>query len=171
MRKIIIALGSALGLVFAAHAADMPSMVVPIMKDLVAPNANILWDVGNRGMDDNGNADGSKLTAQDWAGLASAAQAMRDSAAAMAVPGVKVAPAGFKLDGEGSPGVATVRDIQAAIDKDPKGFAARTAELAEVSDLFLAAAKGKDAKRLFEASARLDTVCESCHTQYWYPKQ
>jgi hypothetical protein len=168
LKRFLIGASAPLALLFLV-AADMPTMVVPIMKDVVAPQANTLWDVGNRGMDDNGNPSGKQLSAKDWTNLGSSAQAMKDAAIAMMAPGIKAAAPGFKLDGEGSPGVATVADIQAAIDKDPKGFSAHAKDLADVSDLFLAASKGTDATKLLEAAGKLDTVCENCHMKYWYP--
>jgi cytochrome c556 len=171
MKKAVIAFGSIALLIAGARAAGVPNMVVPLMKDVVAPQANVLWDVGNRGMDDDGNPDISKLKPADWANLAKASQAMKDAATAMAAPGIKAAPAGFKLDGEGSPGVATVAQIQAAIDKDPQGFVAHANALGKTADAFIAAAKAKDAKLLADASGGLDTVCEDCHMKYWYPKE
>jgi hypothetical protein len=35
----------------------------------------------------------------------------------------------------------------------------------------LKATEAKDANALFEAGDKLDTACENCHRQYWYPNE
>ncbi|MBO9581155.1 MAG: cytochrome c [Sphingobium sp.] len=167
-----VALSSLLAFVAAAHAADPELFLLPLMKDTVASQAQMLWDVGNKALDDDGNASSAKLTAADWTKLAGAAQKMKAAAASIAnAPRVVVAPAGMTLQDEGAPGQATARQIQAFIDDNPKDFADHARALADVSDGFLRAAASKDATALGDASARLDEVCEACHVRYWYPDQ
>ncbi|MBO9670541.1 MAG: cytochrome c [Sphingobium sp.] len=167
-----VALGGLLVFVAAARAASSEVFLLPLMKETVAPQAQVLWDVGNKALDDEGNASSARLTAADWAKLAGAAQKMKNAAASIASASkVVVAPAGMKLQDEGAPGQATARQIQAFIDANPKDFADHARALAEVSDGFLKAAASKDAKTLGNASARLDEVCEACHVKYWYPDQ
>ena len=166
-------LATAMACVAGAKAADTQVFVHGIMKDVVAPQAAVMWDVGNRAMDDNGAPDVSKLSAGDWTKLAVAAEAMKAASIAMAdTPKIEVAPAGVKIQDEGGAGGgATAKQIQAFIDADPKDFAQHARALAEVSDAFLTAAKTKDAKTLGDASSNLDQVCEACHMKYWYPEQ
>jgi hypothetical protein len=167
-----MALSGLLTLVTAAQAADPQLFLLPLMKGTVAPQAQILWDVGNNALDDDGNASAAKLTASDWTKLAAAAQKIKTASLAVAeTPRVLIAPPGVKLQDEGAPGQATSKQIQAFIDANPKDFAVRARELADVSDGFLKAAATKDAKTLAEASAKLDEVCEACHVKYWYPDQ
>jgi cytochrome c556 len=155
-----------------AHAADPQFFLLPLMKDTVAPQAQILWDIGNNALDDVGNASAAKMTASDWTKLGAAAQKMKNAAVAMAeTPRIPIAPPGAKLQDEGAPGQATPKQIQAFIDANPTDFAAHARELTNVSDSFIKAAAAKDAKTLGEASARLDEVCEACHVKYWYPEQ
>ena len=156
-----------------AEAADTPVYVHSIMKDQVAPQAQVLWDVGNNALGDDGNVDISKLKPADWAKLGNAAQAMKIAALAMAdAPKLTIAPAGVKVQDEGGAGGgATAMQIQAYIDADPKSFADHARALADVSDAFLAESKTRDGKTLGDASANLDQVCEACHMKYWYPEQ
>ena len=60
-----------------AQAADRQIFVLPLMKAIVAPQAQNLWDVGNQALDDDGNASAARLTASDWTKLAGAAQKMK----------------------------------------------------------------------------------------------
>lgn len=167
-----IALSGLLAFVAAAHAAEPQLFLLPLMKDTVAPQAQILWDIGNKALDDDGNALATRLTSSDWAQLAAAARAIKTAAAAVAEsPRMLIAPPGAKLQDEGAPGQATSRQIQGYIDANPRDFAAHARALADVSDGFINAATTRDAETLGEASARLDEVCEACHIQYWYPEQ
>ncbi len=153
-------------------AAEAPVVVHSVMAGVAAPQAEVLWDVGNRGMDDDGKPDASKLSPADWDKLAVAAQAMKDGATSLATAQkVIIVSPGTKLKDEGAPGSSTPQQMQATIDANPKAFATHAQALADVSAEFLLAAKTKDAAKLFEASGKLDQVCEACHMQFWYPEQ
>jgi hypothetical protein len=168
-------LAMALGIAVAAAAFGQGGQALllhPVMKDVVAPQAQVLWDVGNRGMDDNGNADASKISAKDWTSLGAAAQKMKDAADALAAaPQIAVVGPGMKLQDEGGPGASTPQQIQGFIDADRKGFAEHAKALSGVADEFVQAARGKDAAKLMSASGRMDEVCEGCHLKFWYPNQ
>lgn len=173
MKYALVALGGALAFIGGAQAAGTPVFLHAIMKDTVAPQAQLLWDVGNRALDDDGNPNVSKLTAADWTKLGKAALAMKTAAQSLAdAPKVSIGPAGTKVQDEGGPGGgATAAQIQGYIDADPKSFAEHARALAGVSDAFLTASKTHDAKTLGDASSKLDEVCEACHVKYWYPDQ
>jgi cytochrome c556 len=169
--KLVLLAASAALFVAAGQARD-PVVLHPLMKDIVAPQAQVLWDVGNRGMDDDGKPDVSKLSGADWDKLAKAAQAMKETSIALAeAPRVAVTAGGAKIQDEGSAGALTAQQIQRIIDADPKGFASAARALATVSDGFLDAARGRDAAKLMEASGGLDQACEACHLKFWYPEQ
>lgn len=173
MKPVFLALTAALALaagVEATLAQESPVFLQPLMKDVAAPQAAVLWDVGNRGMDDDGNPSAKNLSAADWDKLALAADLMKGAASRLAAaPKVAVAAPGTKLQDEDAPGAKTAVQIQGYIDADPKGFADHAARLAAVSDEFLAAARARDAVKLQAASGRLDEVCEGCHVRFWYP--
>jgi hypothetical protein len=172
MRWDIALFLAALGLVAGAHAAEGPVYLVAAMKAVVAPQAQVMWDVGNKAIDDEGNSDPARLSAADWTRLASAAQAMKDvSIQIAAAPRVLVGPPGTRMPDEGTPGVATAAQIQRFIDADPAEFAAGARSLADVADGFLAAVKTRDGAALMQASGKLDEVCEACHAKFWYPDQ
>jgi hypothetical protein len=164
----VVAVGVAALLVIAASGASL--VLYPEMKGVVAPQAQILWDVGNRGMDDDGNPDGSRLAAADWEALGKAAEAVRASSERMAAASaITVVAPGAKIQDEGAPGAATPQQIEAWIAADPKAFAGHARDLAAVAAEFAEAATARDAVKLANASGRLDMVCEACHMQFWYP--
>jgi hypothetical protein len=173
MKPIKAALALPLLFLFSAQTAgDLPVNLHETMKGVVAPQAQELWDVGNRAMDDEGKADASKIRTADWTKLAGAAQKMKDAAAKLAnAQRIVTAAPGAKLQDDGTPGASTAQMIQTRIDGDRKAFADHAKQLELISEEFLAAAKGRDAVKLTAASGRMDEVCEACHVQYWYPDQ
>jgi cytochrome c556 len=172
MKIVRIAAAAALVLLAAQAPGDQVGSLHALMKTVVAPQANTLWDVGNRAMDDNGNADPARIKPADWAALSTAGKAMKDASLRMAAASrIVVAAPGETLQNDGQPGAITVAQMQRIIDGDPKGFADHARELAAVSDEFVQSAATRDAARLTAASGRLDEVCESCHTRFWYPEQ
>ena len=169
MKHAFLGLAAAFALIAATQAGDGPAVVYTVMKDVVAPQADRLWDVGNRGMNDDGEPDASQLSAQDWEKLADAAGAMKAAATSLAnTDGLTVVPPGVKI---GEDGGATAEQVRQYIDSDPAGFALHATELAEVSEGYLQAAATRDPVKLAAAAERMDVVCEACHARYWYPEQ
>lgn len=175
MKFAVLALTAALATAAGVEASMAQEGVVllhPLMKDIAAPQAQVLWDVGNRGMDDDGNPSAKNLKPADWTKLALAAELMKGAATKLAdAPKVAVGAPGTKLQDEDAPGAKTAVQIQDFIDADPKGFAEHARLLATVSDEFAVAAKARDVVKLQAASGRLDEICEGCHTKYWYPDE
>lgn len=157
---------------YAATPAAAPN-VHDLMKKVFAVQTQIVWDVGNNAQDDNGNPDASKLTAADWDNLIKAAAQVRQASETLAKADKLMAAApGQKLDGEGTtPGAYTVKQVQAAIDRNPKAFKAFATAMAVSMKEIESAAKTRDAKKLFDASGAIDQVCENCHKQFWYPEE
>lgn len=156
--------------VLSSHAADSPLTVNEAMKDVIAPQTQIVWDVSNMAIDDKGDADGSKLTDDDWKKIIAAGD--RVSARLKALAGadhLKVAQPGVKIQSEGNPGAWGAADVQKAIDADPKGFKNQAIKLAAALDATVAAAKAHNAQLLQDSSNQIDGICEDCHKQYWYP--
>lgn len=59
--------------------------------------------------------------------------------------------------------------IEAKVAKDPVLWNAKIEALRNVGLETLEAVKRKDVDALFQAGADLDTACEECHLEYWYP--
>lgn len=142
------------------------------MKNVVAVQTQVVWDIGNQAQDDQGNPDASKLAAADWTRIIDAATKVRQASQTLAqADHVQAAAPGMKIEGEGNSGALGANQVQALIDKDPAGFRAMSQALAGSMEQIGAAAKAKDAAKLFEVSGALDQVCESCHMKFWYPEQ
>jgi len=142
------------------------------MKTVIAPQAQILWDISNKGMNDEGGPDGSRLKEEDWAKIAAAGAMLEAKANELAeTKAIVVAHPGEKLQDEENPGASNASQVQGFIDKDSQGFSDMARALAQSGADFADAGKQKDAVKLSNASNALDQVCESCHLRYWYPQQ
>ena len=154
------------------HSAAAPADLHDLMKNVVAVQTQVVWDIGNQALDDQGNPDASKLAAADWTRIIDAATKVRQASQTLArADHVQAAAPGMKIEGEGNSGALGAKQVQALIDKDPAGFRAMSQALAGSMEQIGAAAKAKDAAKLFEVSGALDQVCESCHMKFWYPEQ
>jgi hypothetical protein len=173
MKSSLFLLGG--GLLSVTAYAAIPSAAPnlhELMKNIVAVQAQVIWDVGNKAQDDQGNPDASKLKATDWSRIVSAGGKVKQAAQTLAqAEHVMAAGPGQKLDGEGAPGTFGAKQVQGAIDANPKAFRAFSQALAVSMDQIVAAAQAKDAAKVFDVSGRLDQVCEDCHVQFWYPEQ
>lgn len=174
MKPLAYALGCSVVLVAAheVHSAAAPADLHDLMKNVVAVQTQVIWDVGNQAQDDQGNPDASKLAAADWTKITDAAAKAKQASQTLArADYVQAAAAGVKIEGEGNSGALGAKQVQALIDKDPAAFRAMSQALATSMDQIGAAAKAKDAAQLFEVSGALDQVCEDCHMKFWYPEQ
>jgi hypothetical protein len=156
----------------AVHSATASRDLHDLMKNVVAVQTQAIWDVGNRAQDDQGNPDASKLAAEDWSKLIDAAGKVRRVAQTLARPEhVLAAAPGMKIDGEVNPDAPGARQVQAALEANPQEFRALSQALATSMDQVVAAARAKDAAKLFDVSGALDQVCEDCHLKFWYPQK
>jgi hypothetical protein len=154
------------------HSAAAPANLHDLMKNTVAVQTQVIWDLGNGAQDDQGNPDASKLKAADWNRIIDAASNVRQASQTLArADHVLAAAPGVKIEGEGNSGSLGARQVQALIDANPAAFKTMAQALATSMDQIGAAANAKDAAKLFEVSGALDQVCESCHIKFWYPEQ
>lgn len=155
-----------------ANSDPQPVVLRSMMKNVVAPQAQILWDVSNRALNDAGEPQASKLTADDWAKLSAAGQKVKAQAdAIVSASKITVSKPGQKIQDEGITGGSTTAQVQGFIDADRTSFADMAKALSVSADQFITAAHDKDVVKMNQASGDLDQVCESCHVRYWYPQQ
>lgn len=170
MKHLWYAMTAGLFCVSAAAGEAKPPDLHALMKVVVAPQTQVVWDVGNQALGDDGSVVAAKLKPADWAKLTTAAGAVKDASRKLAdAPHVLAAAPNQKIEGEGNPGAFGAKEVQAAIDANPAAFRAFANQLATVMDEVIASAKNHDAAKLTDQSGRLDQVCEQCHQQFWYP--
>lgn len=155
----------------AASTAAPPNLHA-LMKNVVAGQAQVIWDVSSNALDADGNPDTSKMTAADWNRIGVAAGKVKESAQALAsAEHVLVAAPGQKLQDEENPGALDAKAVQRLIDSNPKAFSAFATAMATSMDELVAATRARDLTKVNDVSGVLDQICESCHKQFWYPNQ
>jgi hypothetical protein len=144
-----------------------------IMKERVDTRADDVWAIGNAHIDANAGIDAASMSDDDWKKLAAAAVSLQQAALEIVnlkEPIVVVKP-GVKIADEGVPGGDTPASVKANIDKDPQGLRDHANSLAaDMADLAKAANR-HDAATAGPIINQLDSVCESCHLEFWYPSQ
>lgn len=161
-------------IIVSAYAGDAstPARLQDQMKNVIAVQSQVIWDIGGRAQDDDGNPDASKLKAADWNQIVVASNKVKRTAQSLVhADHIVVAGPGKKLQDEENPGAASAGVVQKAIDANPKVFMAFAQQLATAMDGIAAAAQSKNAASFAERSGELDKVCEGCHLQFWYPQQ
>ena len=154
-------------------AATQQKTLHEIMKNEVDKRGDYLWDLTNPHVGADAGLDASTMSDDDWKKLASAAVDLQQAAldlAALKEPITIVKP-GEKIADQDVPGGDTVESVKANVDKDPQGLRDHANSLAaDMADLAKAAGK-HDAATAGPIINQLDSVCESCHLEFWYPSQ
>ena len=143
-----------------------------IMTNEIDVRADEVWEIGNAAIDEQANIDPAKMSEADWNKLATSSTALRQAALDLANldPIVVVRP-GVKIGDEGVPGGDTGAEVQANVDRNPQGLRDMANTLAAHMAELTQAAQARDAARAGPLINQLDSVCEACHLDYWYPSQ
>ena len=143
-----------------------------IMKNEIDVRADEVWAIGNAAIDNNAGLDASKMSDAAWESLAEHSAALQQAALLLAtLDPVVVVKDGVKIADEGVPYGDSAADVQASIDKNPQGMRDMANTLAAHMNELAVAARAHDAATAGPLINQLDSVCESCHLEYWYPSQ
>ncbi|MGC1271048.1 MAG: hypothetical protein WA842_10675 [Croceibacterium sp.] len=177
MKLVPYAMIPALALLGACSADKQPAAPATqtfheVMKDKVDVNADALWDVANAAIGEEGGIDPTKMTDAQWTQIATRAEAVQQAALEIArMDPVVLARPGVKISDEGIPGGHRAAQVQGQIDANPQGLRDMANVLAVHMGDMAKAARAHDAPRAGPLIDQLDTVCENCHLEYWYPTQ
>ena len=143
-----------------------------VMADEIDPGADVVWGIANAAIGNEAGIDPDKMTDAEWTKLAEGADALRASALKIATmdPIVLTRP-GEKIGDEDAPGGHSAATVQGRFDKDPQTLRDMANALATHMSDIAAAARAHDAARAGPLVDQLDSVCENCHLQFWYPEQ
>jgi cytochrome c556 len=145
--------------------ADIP--IVDLMDSIVMPSAQIVWDAVAFESTTEGDIVTGPKTDEDWQKLRWAAVALAESANNLAVPGRKVSHPGAKAaEGELAP-----EKIQALIDANRPAWVAHAHVLYAAAMEAVKAIDAKNADGVSDAGGTIDSACEGCHLEFWYPDQ
>jgi hypothetical protein len=156
-----------------ASSATMPT-VNDSMTHVMSVHAQTIWDISSAAF--NARGDGlvaKKISPSGWKQLGEAGRLLKERALLLAnADHVVVAVKGEHILGEesahgGPHDAASVKQIQAFIDHDPKQFRKRAMTLAEAGEALEKAAKARDIRGVYKVSSNLDEVCDGCHEPFW----
>ena len=124
----------------------------------------VWWDNTAKGLVEH-----KPTTDEDWEKVRIGAVTIAEGIDLLKVPRL-LAPTGDVNNSTGpNPPELSPTEIKAKIDKDPVLWIAKIQALRNVSLEILDIVNKKDANALWDASGDLDTACEACHLEYWYP--
>src|SRR5690349_20544743 len=143
--------------------------VKDIMEHIVDPAGDLIWDSVATTVDSKGVHQTLPTTDEDWKKVRSGAIMLVEASNLRMVPGRHVAKSGEKSE---TPGIELEpSEMEAMINKDRAAWYQRAGKLHDMASKALAVIEAKDSKALFDVGAELDTACENCHRQYWYPNE
>ena len=160
---------AATGYVEAQKASEfLPNIsVVELMESTVMPSAQIIWDAVAYDVTANGETVTGPKTDEDWQKLRWTAITLAESANNLLVPGRHANKPGAKVgEGELAP-----EKIDALMAAQHDAWVGHAHALYEAAMQVVAAVDAKSAEQVSDAGGTLDSVCEGCHLQFWYPDQ
>lgn len=141
--------------------------IVEIMEAMVMPAAQVVWDAVAYDVTAAGETITGPKTDEDWQKLRFSAIELAESANNLVVPGRLVNhPGAVPAEGELPP-----EKIQQLIDANRGAWVAHTHVLYEAAMQAVRAIDAKNAEQVSDAGGTIDTACEGCHLQFWYPEQ
>lgn len=143
-----------------------------VMKGQIAPGADTLWNAVGETFEGGKSVQLAPSTPAQWDALGQKVGDMRQGMTALlAAPTVTVAAAGETIQGGGEAGAPQADQIQKRLDANHAGFVVKAQAMAAILDQFDVAIKARDVKAYTELGGNLDSACEACHLQFWYPDQ
>lgn len=140
-----------------------------LMKDIVEPSADALWESVSTELTANGIEEKQPRTELEWAAVRRYATTLQEAANLLLIDGRPVAHIGKVTEDAHVEGVSSPQQVKLAIDANRPGFNASALALQDASTDAVKAIDAKDPARLLAAGAELDQACERCHSVYWYP--
>jgi hypothetical protein len=140
-----------------------------IMQSMVGPRADSLWNAVSISVTEKGPETKAPRNEEEWASLRYEAVTLSEAMNSILVSGRKVAKPG---DPARDPKTELTPDqIEALIDQDRANWTKLAHELQNSVAVALKAIDAKDAEALSNAGGGIDSACETCHKQYWYPNE
>jgi hypothetical protein len=145
------------------------STIKDIMDSIVDPNSDFIWESVETIVSAKGIEEKRPHTDEEWKEVRRHAIALLEATNLLQMPGRSVAKPGEKAD---DPKVELgPEQIQELINKDRVAFNKHAQALYEATMDVLKTIEAKDADALLNNSDKIDTACENCHLQYWYPNE
>ncbi len=140
-----------------------------IMHFQVEPTAFFVWESVGTEITAQGTHEKSPRTDAEWTDVRGRAVLLAEAANLLLIGDRNVAAHGKALADSDVKGISTPVEIQKAIDTNRDQFRAFALALRGAAQQAIAAIDAKNTAALVEAGSSIDTVCEDCHSKFWYP--
>jgi hypothetical protein len=138
-----------------------------IMKAMVEPSSQTLWDSVATYVSDKGSETKVPKNDKEWAEVRRNGIVLAEAMNLIVMEPRHVAPAGTKSENPGSE--LEPDQMETRINQDRAKFAKLARELQDTAVAALKTIDAKDPEALSNAGGDIDAACESCHKTYWYP--
>jgi hypothetical protein len=152
-----------------ASAFDTGRTVKEVMKSMVEPAADTLWNSVATNVTTTGTEVKAPQNDKDWLNVRREAIVLIEAMNLVTMPARHMAPPGTKSDNPGSE--LEPEQIEALVTQDHEAFTKFAFTLQDTAIAALKAIDAKDTEALSSAGGDIDMACESCHTKYWYPNK
>ena len=143
--------------------------VKELMADMIDPASDYVFDSIGTIITKEKTTEIQPRTDEDWAKIRAGAVMMAEGVYLLKVPR-RFAPVGDENNSTGpEPEELSPAQITAKLEKDPVLWNAKIEALRNVGLEVLEIVKKKDTNALWDACEDLDTACENCHLEFWYP--
>ena len=152
----------------AAPPAFQPTASVEdIMRSMVDPPADALWDAVVTTVTDSGIEKVRPETEEDWLPLELGAIMLVEAGNLLLIDGRRIANKGSVSE---LPGIDLEPDeIAERVAENSDAWKRLSRELHDAGVVMLDAVRARDVDAVLEGGDRLDVACENCHTRFWYP--
>jgi hypothetical protein len=143
--------------------------VKELMRDMIDPASDYVFDSVGTVITKGVRVEKAPKTEEDWDKIRVGAVMMAEGAYLLKVPR-PFAPPGDENNSTGpEPEELSPAQIKAKLEADPVLWNAKIEALRNVGLQVLDIVRRKDVNELWDACDNLDTACETCHLEYWYP--
>lgn len=140
-----------------------------LMQSIVDPSADVVWESVMTVVSASGIEEKVPRTDEEWTNVRHGAIRLAEAANLLMMPGRHVTRPGEKSE---APGVELEgEEMEALINKDREAWNRHVKALHDAGLTALQAIDARDPTTLFDVGEQIETACENCHTQYWYPGQ
>ena len=139
-----------------------------IMESMVEPNADKLFDSVAIDVNETGIHEMKPETDEQWEELEHAAFGLAEAVTLIKMVGRPMAQPGEMNNDPEGPELAPIV-IAAKVRRSRATWNKHATHLQDLAIKALAIVEKRDTKGLFDIGGDLDTACENCHLEYWYP--
>jgi hypothetical protein len=143
-----------------------------IMKGIVEPSSNVIFGSAGYTVSATGFKDLRPTNDEQWDKVGHSALMLAEAANLLKMTGRAVArPEDTAPSTSDEAPELTAPQIQDKIEADRSLWNKYADALQERGVEALKAARAHDAEALLDVGDAIDTACENCHLEYWYPKE